>query len=137
MRVAVVGGGVMGGATAWQLQSRGVDVVLHEQHGPAHVRGSSHGGSRIFRFAYDDVEYVEMAKRALDGWRRLEAQSGRTLLDITGGVDHGPAEQIERLSTSMAAAGAEHEVLSRADAEVRFPGMRFDELVLAHPDGGR
>lgn len=137
MRVAVVGGGVMGSATAWQLRSRGVEVVLHEQFGPRHVRGSSHGGSRIFRFAYDDVEYVEMAKRALEGWRRLEAESKRTLLDITGGVDHGPSSEIERLSASMTAAGAEHEVLSARDAEARFPGMRFDELVLAHRDGGR
>jgi len=137
LKVAVVGGGVMGSATAWQLAARGVEVTLHEQFGPRHVRGSSHGGSRIFRFAYDDEEYVGMAKRALDGWRRLEAESGRTLLDITGGVDHGPASEIERLSRSMTAAGAEHEVLTGADAEARFPGMRFDELALVHPDGGR
>ena len=133
----MVGGGVMGAATAWQLASRGVEVVLHEQFGPRHVRGSSHGGSRIFRFAYDDVEYVGMAKRALEGWRRLEAESGRTLLDITGGVDHGPASEIERLSASMTDAGAEHEVLAGDEASVRFPGMRFDELALVHPDGGR
>lgn len=58
MKVAVVGGGVMGAAAAWQLQRRGIDVVLHERFGPGHVRGSSHGGSRIFRFAYDDPEHV-------------------------------------------------------------------------------
>lgn len=137
MKISVVGGGVMGAATAWELQARGVDVTLHERFGPGHVRGSSHGGSRIFRFAYDDVEYVEMAKRALEGWRRLEAESQRTLLDITGGVDHGPASEIERLAAAMTAAGAEHEVLRTRDAEARFPGMRFDELVLAHRDGGR
>jgi sarcosine oxidase len=137
LNVAVVGGGVMGAATAWQLRSRGVDVVLYEQLGPGHVRGSSHGGSRIFRFAYDDAEYVEMAKRALVEWRRLEADAGEPLLDLTGGVDHGPADEIDRLSKGMAAAGADHEVLSTGEAEARFPGMRFDELVLAHPDGGR
>lgn len=38
LRVAVIGGGVMGAATAWQLQSRGVDVVLHERFGPRHMR---------------------------------------------------------------------------------------------------
>ena len=137
MRVAVVGGGVMGAATAWQLQSRGVDVVLHEQFGPGHVRGSSHGGSRIFRFAYDVPEYVAMAKSALEEWRRLEAAAGEPLLDITGGVDHGPAREIERLSASMRSMDAPHEVLPGGDAAARFPGMRFDEAVLVHPDGGR
>jgi sarcosine oxidase len=137
VRVAVVGGGVMGAATAWQLQSRGADVVLYEQFGPGHVRGSSHGGSRIFRFAYEVPEYVAMAQRALNGWRRLEAEAGESLLDITGGVDHGPARDIEVLSASMASMGVPHEVLPGGEAEARFPGMRFDEKVLVHPDGGR
>ncbi len=137
MKVAVVGGGVMGAATAWRLRARGVDVTLYEQFGPGHVRGSSHGGSRIFRFAYDVPEYVAMAKAALEGWRELEAEAGVPLLDITGGVDHGPAEEIERLSASMRSLDAPHEVLDGAVAEARFPGMRFDERVLVHPDGGR
>jgi sarcosine oxidase len=137
VNVAVVGAGVMGAATAWQLQSRGVDVVLYEQLGPGHVRGSSHGGSRIFRFAYDVPEYVAMAKLALDGWRQLEAEAGERLLDITGGVDHGPASEIEALSASMQSMDAPHVVLSGEDAAARFPGMRFDERVLVHPDGGR
>ena len=137
MNVAVIGGGVMGAATAWRLAARGVDVTLHEQFGPGHVRGSSHGGSRIFRFAYDVPEYVGMARAALDGWRELEADAGETLLDITGGVDHGPAHEIERLSASMRSMGAPHEVLTGPEAEARFPGMRFDERVLVHPDGGR
>lgn len=137
LRVAVIGGGVMGAATAWQLQSRGVDVVLHERFGPRHMRGSSHGGSRIFRFAYEVPEYVAMAQRALEGWRRLEAEAGEPLVDITGGVDHGPAPEIERLSASMASMNVPHEVVSGDDASARFPGMRFDELALVHPDGGR
>src|SRR3954470_538079 len=132
VRVAVVGGGVMGGATAWQLARRGVDVTLHERFGPGHGRGSSHGGSRIFRFAYDIPEYVDMARAALDGWRELEAAAGEPLLDITGGVDHGPTTEIERLSAGMTASGAPHEVVDAAEAERRFPGMRFDEAVLVH-----
>lgn len=137
MRVAVVGGGVMGSATAWHLATRGVEVVVLEQFGPGHVRGSSHGGSRIFRFAYEDLEYVAMAQRALEGWRRLEREAGETLLDVTGGIDHGPAGDIERLAATMRSAGVPHEVLGGADAAARFPGMRFEERVLVHPDGGR
>ncbi len=37
--VAVIGGGVMGSAAAWQLAVRGHRVVLVEQYGPGHTRG--------------------------------------------------------------------------------------------------
>jgi len=128
----------MGAATAWQLQRRGVDVTLHEQcTAPDHVNGSSHGGSRIFRFAYEDPMYVRLAQAALGEWRALEEAAAEPLLDITGGVDHGPAPAIERLSAALTSAGAPHEVLPGHEAEARFPGMRFDERVVVHPDGGR
>jgi sarcosine oxidase len=41
--VAVVGAGLMGSATAWELTRRGVSVVLVEQFEPGHAHGSSHG----------------------------------------------------------------------------------------------
>ena len=138
MRVSVVGGGVMGAATAWQLQRRGVDVTLHEQFAEAtHRNGSSHGGSRIFRFAYEDPMYVRLAQAALGEWRALEEAAGEPLLDITGGVDHGTTAEIERLSAALTSAGAPHQVMPGSEAEARFPGMRFDERVVVHPDGGR
>jgi len=37
----------------------------------------------------------------------------------------------------MAASGAPHEVVDATEAARRHPGMRFDEAVLVHPDGGR
>ena len=133
----VVGAGVMGGATAWQLRTRGLHVALLEQLEPGHVHGSSHGASRIFRFAYDDATYVRMAQRSLDLWRQLEGEAGEPLLDITGGIDHGPAVEIERLSAVLSSVGVAHEVLPGEEANRRFPEMRFDERVLLHPDGGR
>src|SRR5437588_131414 len=72
--VVVVGGGVAGAAAAWALARRGRDVVLLEQHGFGHDRGSSHGGARIFRFAYPDRFYVDLARRSLAGWRALDAR---------------------------------------------------------------
>ena len=135
--VAVVGGGVMGSATAWQLARRGVDVTVHEQFEPGHARGSSHGGTRIFRYAYDDPEYVLLAKAAYEGWRLLEADAAEHLLEVTGAVDHGSDEAVERLSAAMHSIGVTHEVMPASDAASRFPGMRFDGRVLFHPDGGR
>ena len=50
--VVVVGAGAMGSAAAWRLALRGYRVTLLEQFEPGHVRGASHGSSRIFRHAY-------------------------------------------------------------------------------------
>ncbi len=72
MRVAVVGAGVMGCATAWALSERGADVTLHEQFELDHDRGSSHGRTRIFRVAYPEVEWIRFAQDAYAGWRDLD-----------------------------------------------------------------
>src|SRR3954453_20051425 len=74
--VIVVGAGAMGSATAWWLARRGVEVVLLEQFEPGHTRGSSHGGTRIFRLAYYDPFYVRMAQATLPLWRELEDDAG-------------------------------------------------------------
>ena len=75
--VVVVGGGVMGLASAWALARAGRDVTVLEQFEVGHPYGSSHGGSRIFRFAYDEPEWVRSAQEALPLWRELEEEVGR------------------------------------------------------------
>ena len=137
VEVVVVGAGAMGSATAWWLARRGHDVVLLEQFDRGHDRGSSHGATRIFRFAYPDPTYVRMAQAALPLWRELEAESGRTLLEITGAVDHGDPASVEATAAALAECAAAHELLSVDEAERRWPHMRFEGQVLFHPDGGR
>jgi sarcosine oxidase len=72
VKVAVVGAGVMGCATAWALRERGADVTVHEQFELDHDRGSSHGRTRIFRVAYPDVDWVRFAQEAYAGWLDLD-----------------------------------------------------------------
>jgi len=135
--VVILGAGAMGSATAWWLARRGREVVLLEQFEQGHVKGSSHGRSRIFRLAYDDPMYVRMAQEALPLWRELEADAGRPLLDTTGSVDHGDGRSVEAVAAALAACGAAHEVIPAGAARERWPAMRFDGDVLFHPDGGR
>ncbi len=135
--VVVVGAGAMGSATAWHLARRGRSVALLERFEQGHVRGSSHGGSRIFRLAYDDPVYVHLARAALRGWRELEDDAGEDLLDLTGGVDHGDAADVERVAAALAGAGAAFELLPAEAAAERWPGMRFAGQVLVSPEGGR
>jgi hypothetical protein len=58
----VVGAGVFGAWTAWNLLRKGERVLLLDAWGPAHARASSGGESRITRTAYGaDEIYTKMA----------------------------------------------------------------------------
>jgi sarcosine oxidase len=78
-----------------------------------------------------------MAMEALPLWRELEDDAGRTLLEITGAVDHGDPAAIDATVAAMNGAGAPFELLDPGGAAKRWPGMRFEGSVLFHPDGGR
>jgi len=135
--VVVIGAGAMGSATAWQLARRGRSVALVEQFEAGHHRGSSHGATRIFRLAYRDPTYVRLAVEALDAWRVLEAASGVSLLEQSGQLDHGAPVAVEEIGANLEAAGFAAEQLTPAQAQARWPGMRFDRAVVHSPDGGR
>jgi sarcosine oxidase len=134
-KVAVVGAGVMGCAAAWALAERGADVTLHEQFGPEHTRGSSHGRTRIFRLAYPELHWVELAQEALAGWRELEQQVGRDLLALHGLVELCSSVDVTSRDVLMAR-GIEHRLLTRD--ELRAHGIELPEgwVALWQPDGG-
>src|SRR5690242_19232327 len=118
--VVVVGGGVMGLATAWRLREAGTDVQLIERFAPGHGNGSSHGATRVFRYLYHDPLYVHMAQAALPMWRELEAATGRDLLHMTGGVQVDSASIIDVYRRAMTSCGATVEILSPEDRRERF-----------------
>ena len=68
--VVIVGGGLLGLATARALRGER-DVLVLEQATVGHARGGSHGATRIFRLGYADPHYVEMAQRAAECWRAI------------------------------------------------------------------
>jgi sarcosine oxidase len=80
---------------------------------------------------------VDLAVRALPLWRQLEAETGTSILTLTGAVDHGSPEATSPLRAALAAAGQASEFLTPAQASVRWPGLRFDTRVLFHPQAGR
>ncbi|OIH95848.1 MULTISPECIES: FAD-dependent oxidoreductase [unclassified Curtobacterium] len=133
----VVGGGVLGAATAYALTARGERVLLLEQHGRGHEHGSSHGATRIFRQGYADAEYVALTTRALERWEALEAAAGQELVVRTGAVDHGRPEVVDAIAAALADAGIPHERLSPEAAAARWPGIAFEGHVLAHATAGR
>lgn len=127
----------MGSAAAWQLAKRDRDVVLLEQFEQGHVRGGSHGASRVFRYAYPDPQYVRLAQAALPLWRELERDSEVSILDQTGGIDHGDPARLELIADALCECNAPFELLAPEEAQERWSGMRFDRQVLYQHDAGR
>jgi sarcosine oxidase len=134
-RVAVVGAGVMGAASAWALARRGLDVVVVERFAPGHARGGSHGATRIFRLAYPDAELVGLAQESLPLWRRLEEETGERLLHFTGLLD--VATDVGEYATALDARGVSWEALDAAAVAERF-GIRIPERArgLLQPEAG-
>jgi sarcosine oxidase len=122
--VIIAGLGAMGSAAAYHLARRGRRVLGLEQFWPAHNRGSSHGQSRVIRQAYfEGTAYVPLVLRAYDLWRELEADTGRRLLTITGGLMIGSlfGHCVSGSARSAQAYGLEHQVLDAGELRRRFP----------------
>jgi sarcosine oxidase len=125
MNVSVVGAGVMGLAAARAIARRGHDVTVYEQFELKHTRGSSHGGSRIFRLSYSDEYWIRLAQRAYELWRELERESGRELLALHGLLDIDPDPRA-RLA-AFESTGVDYEELTPEQARERF-GVAYDDV---------
>ncbi|MCK9914842.1 MULTISPECIES: FAD-dependent oxidoreductase [Microbacterium] len=136
-RVIVVGAGVMGAATAWQLGRRGIPTILLEQFRVGHDRGASHGTSRNFNVSYGDAGYLAWLREARVLWRVLEHEVRAPLITRTGIVSHGSGLDLVALTTAVRAGGFDARLLDVREAQRRWPGFRFETPVLHTPEAGR
>ncbi len=140
-RIAVIGTGVIGAMTAWQLARRDADVIAVDTYSPGHDRGASAGESRIFRTIYKEgSNYVPLLRRAGDLWRELERATATELLRMCGGLTIGPGDHPDVRAVRRCAeeSGLDHELLDAAAARERFPQHRIDddEVVVLDPTAG-
>ena len=135
-RVVIIGGGVMGASTAWNLTGRKdnqkVEVTLIDANHP--IRGSWHE-SRIIRAAYEDKMYVAMVMRAFDHWNRLEKEAGKgQLVHMSGILDIGAKHRLTALIQNYKELGLPVELFSgttsesRAHFDAKFPTIRLGHL---------
>lgn len=140
MNIAVIGLGGTGSAALRFLAAAGHKVTGYERYQIGHKRGSSHGNSRIIRYAYPDSLYTNLMTAAFPLWESLCEKTGRDLMVKCGGVTFAPGGHPELTATIVAltSAGVAHTVMSSGDAMQRFPAFRFsdDEVVVFHADAG-
>ena len=137
----VLGVGGMGSAALYHLAGSGCRVLGLEQFGVPHRMGSSHGSTRIFRMAYSEGNaYVPLLRSALECWRGLERATGKSILELRGGLDIGPEGSwvVEGSRKSCLEHSLRFEELDGSDVGRRFPGYRLPPGMGAifQPDGG-
>lgn len=123
-QVGVIGLGAAGSAALWRSAARGADVIGFEQFGSGHDRGSSHGWSRVFKSVTPQgPQESALAQRAVGLWRELEAESGESVLHMTGGLSIGAPDGplIAGLEKVSAETGLPLEYLDGAELRRRFP----------------
>jgi sarcosine oxidase len=136
----VLGLGAMGSAALYQLAKRGAKVLGIDRFSPPHSHGSTHGDTRITRQAIGEGEqYTPLALRSYEIWRDIEAQTGASLLTVTGGLvissdaPHALCHVPGFFDRTVAVAkkhGIRHDLLDAAQIRERFPqfGVRDNEL---------
>ena len=71
----VVGAGGIGAAAAYHLALNDQRILLLEQYQIGNKRSSSHGESRIIRYAHDESAIARLMPQTFELWRRLEKDS--------------------------------------------------------------
>jgi sarcosine oxidase len=144
--VAVIGAGVFGAWTAYQLRRSGAEVALVDAYGPANSRASSGGESRILRMGYGpDSIYTRMAQRALLLWQELFDRVGHSqtlpkLFQPTGVLwlarDNDP--YCEATLTTFEQLGVRYERLERSELAERYPQLAagISTWGILEPDSG-
>jgi glycine/D-amino acid oxidase-like deaminating enzyme len=141
-RAVVLGGGIMGLASAWGLIRRGWTVTLVDQAALPNPHGSSVDEARLIRDAYGAARgYAAMVAEAHQAWSTLWTDLGRPLYHQTGvlallreGEDDWGRQSIATLD----ALGAPWRILDGAAVMARWPHLRSDsaEQWLYQREGG-
>ncbi len=137
--VIIIGGGIMGTATAYQLANRGVKVVLLEK---THLAaGSTAYTCGVIRQLYSVETLARMAFRALKVWESFdEIVGGEVGLQRCGilwvaGIEH--AEDITVNAKMLHSIGARADILDSETVREMAPYLRSDDIEVGifEPDG--
>ena len=129
--VCIVGGGVMGAATAYAISRMAeMRIVLLDRYGLGNEYCSSNDANRVFRYSYgSDQYYTEMAIESLRLWTEIEKESSRELLIPTGllmleGEDRHANRFNESSYTMLSKLGLGAKLYEGPELKRRFPQFR-------------
>ncbi len=129
--VAVVGGGIMGCATAYYLALRGIDTVIVERGELNREASGTNAGSLHFQLRHYEPtspERLELITTAVAAWRSLEDELGEDLGVRFGGglMVADTTEEMNGLAAKLAlehSIGLQTELLSRDQLREKAPAL--------------
>ena len=138
--VAVIGAGVFGAWSAYQIRLTGASVLLLDAYGPGNSRASSGGESRIIRLGYGPDEiYSRSSQRSLALWQQLFEKT-EPLFHKTGVLwlarEHDP--YCEATLATLQRLNANFERLDEDELIRRFPQLEPGPTrwAILEPDSG-
>lgn len=130
--VAIIGAGVFGVWTAYQLRRAGATTVLIDAYGPANSRASSGGESRIIRMGYGpDALYSRSSVRSLVLWKEFFERIGDDSLFKQTGVLWLAKEEdayCEATLATLGQIGVAVETLTSDEIQKRYPQFNFSDI---------
>jgi sarcosine oxidase len=138
--IAVVGAGVFGAWTAYQLRRAGASVVLIDAYGAGNSRASSGGESRIMRLGYGPDEiYSRSAQRSFVLWQQLFEKT-ENLFHKTGmlWLARGHDPYCEATLVTLQRLNSNFERLDHEELGRRFPQLVLGPTAwgILEPDSG-
>ncbi|KAF1753119.1 hypothetical protein GCK72_019675 [Caenorhabditis remanei] len=136
--VVVVGAGIFGSCTAYHCQKLGLRTLLLEQFSLGHSKGSSHGKSRIIRYAHTDPEYVPLVGDSYSQIAKLEKKRNEKLWNKLGLLWTATGNQVNSISGHLKKHNIDHSVVTGSEISKHYPQFKFDDswTGLIDPMGG-
>ncbi|XP_076453157.1 peroxisomal sarcosine oxidase-like [Babylonia areolata] len=136
----VIGAGIEGSSSAYTLAKHGQKTLLLEQFPLPHSRGSSHGQTRIIRYAYEQDFYSRMMLDAFPLWHTLAKEAAVQLFKQCGvlNLGHQNGKFLTAISSAMSHHGMEFEEISSSQLVQRYPMLQYSPRMAAvlDPRGG-
>ena len=126
----VIGVGGVGSAAVYHLAERGARVLGIDPFPPGHTKGSSHGQTRIIRFAYlEHPDYVPLVRRAYSLWTDLAKRTEQRLFFQTGLLQLGPGDGpvVSGVLASARVHRLDIEQLTAEEIRRRFPAFQLPD----------